>query len=1115
MTLPNSISSQSSTLQTPYGLREGNFIPHRHSPLPETFRLCGSFCVWRSVFFAGCVAAASAGRLLAQQPPPESSPPTSDSGRAKQLQFSRDIRPLLSNACFACHGTDEANRKGGLRLDVPESAQRGGESGGPALAPGHPEDSELIRRIFSDDPAEVMPPPSSRKTLSAEERDRLRLWVTQGAEYETHWAFRQPVSPQVPPLEDYLTNWCANEIDFFVADRLRREGVQPSPRANRLTLVRRLSLDLTGLPPTPDIVEEFLRDDSPNAYERLVDRLLNSTAFGERLGQVWLDLARYADTNGYNNDEDRSMWLWREWVIDAFNANQPMDQFIIEQIAGDLLPNPSDRQRLATGFNRNHVITTEGGIFPEEYRVEYVADRVHTTATVFLGLSLQCARCHDHKYDPFTQTDYYRMFAFFNNVQDKTVGYNSGAPAEPYLKISPPRWNAQLTRLRAELSRARLAVERHLEQTSSLQLAWEQSLKLADLESLPAETLLRFDFEESDGDQVLNTVVGGDDGQIVGPAERPEGHVGKALRFDGRSHVEIPDWKGWVATESFTMAAWIDLSTREPVAILSKMDEVAAHRGFDLVLEGGRLGFHLIHQWPEDGLKVLAKNPLSLNQWHHVCVTYDGQSKAAGVRLFVDGRLQEVEVTQDRLQGSFQTDQPLRIGRRTTQLGFQGKLDEVEFFSGALAADIIAALFEARRPSGALRSVLERPADQRHPAQNQLVRNHFLERIDPAYQSLVQARQQADQAVAQEEARIPLTMVMQELETPRESFVLKRGQYDQPGEKVQAGVPGALPGLSEGSPINRLGLARWLIDARNPLTARVMVNRWWQQLFGIGLVETVEDFGLQGSYPSHPELLDWLAVEFQRTGWDLKRLLKTIVLSETYQQQSAATGTQLERDPRNQLLGRGSRHRLSAETIRDSALEVAGLLTRELGGTSVKPYQPAGLWQDVSVERRAVYEQAKGANLYRRSLYTFWKRTCPPPGMVSFDAPDRETCTIRRGRTNTPLQALVLLNDPTYVEAARRLANEALRAPLASDEDRLRWLWNRVLQRSPEPQELAWLIPFVGDARESFQQDPTRAGLLLTVGESENAPGVPANELASWTSLASILMNLDEFVSRE
>jgi hypothetical protein len=1039
----------------------------------------------------------------------------SGSGQLGELKFSRDIRPVLSNVCFACHGTDESNRKGGLRLDLPEKAHRGGDSGEPAISPGHPETSELIRRIFSDDPSVVMPPPSSRKPLTAEERERLRTWIAQGAIYETHWAFRQPVDPQLPLLDDGLAAWCANEIDFFIAQRLHREGVSPSPRAARHTLIRRVSLDLTGLPPSPESVQEFLSDDSPGAYERLVDRILSSTAFGERLGQVWLDLARYADTNGYNNDEDRSMWLWREWVIDAFNANQPMNQFIIEQIAGDLLPNATDQQRLATGFNRNHVITTEGGIFPEEYRVEYVADRVHTTATVFLGLSMQCARCHDHKYDPFTQTDYYRMFAFFNNVQDKTVGYNSGAPAEPYRKITPPRWADHLARLRLVQSQARLSLERHLEETPSRQLAWQQSLQAADLESLPSDTVLLFDFEEGDGDRVLNTVVGGGDGRTVGPVERPEGHVGKALRFDGKSHVEISGWKGWDHGESFTISAWINPTTREPVAIASKMDEAAAHRGFDLVLEGGRLGFHLIHQWPEDGLKVLAKSPVSLNQWHHVSVAYDGRGLASGVRLFVDGRPQEVEVAHDQLRGSIQTEQPLRIGIRTTQLGFQGRLDEVEFFSGALADDAIAALFEGQRPSGALRAILQQPEEQNHAAQKQLLRNHFLKRIDAAYKPLIQARQQADQAVANDESRIPLTMVMQELETTRESFVLKRGQYDQPGEKIEAGVPGALPGLPEGSPANRLGLARWLVDPRNPLTARVMVNRWWQQLFGFGLVETVEDFGLQGSYPSHPELLDWLAIEFQRTDWDLKRLLKMIVLSAAYQQQSAATETQLERDPRNELLGRGARHRLPAESIRDSALAVAGLLTRELGGTSVRPYQPAGLWQDVSVERRAVYELSKGGDLYRRSLYTFWKRTCPPPGMISFDAPDRETCTIRRGRTNTPLQALVLLNDPTYVEAARRLGNEVLRAPLHSDQDRLSWLWNRVLQRSPEPREMDWLLPFLREARESFQGDGARASALVRVGDSDNRVDVSTTELASWTTVASILMNLDEFLTRE
>ena len=1066
------------------------------------------------MLFGACLVVSVDTQAMGQQPIAETHQ-TAGSGRPGKLQFSRDIRPLLSNACYSCHGTDESKRKGGLRLDQPEAAQRGGDSGGPAITPGDPDASELIRRVFSEDPAEVMPPPSSQKVLTPEQRQILRRWVEEGATYETHWAFRPPVASQLPPIADTLKSWCLNEIDFFIADRLQQEGLSPSPPADRQTLIRRLSLDLTGLPPTPEAVWEFVSDESPDAYERVVDRLLDSTAFGERLGQVWLDLARYADTNGYNNDEDRSMWLWREWVIDAFNANQPMDQFLIEQIAGDLLPNATDRQRLATGFNRNHVITTEGGIFPEEYRVEYVADRVHTTATVFLGLSLQCARCHDHKYDPFTQIDYYRLFAFFNTVQDKTVGYNSGAPAEPYLKIAPPRWNDELAQLKSQQDKARLSVERHLEDAMHRQAVWEQSLTKAELDLFPSDTLARFDFEEVDDQRVLNTAVGGEEGQIVGATIRAEGHTGKGLQFDGQSHVEVPNWRGWNSTDSFSISAWINPTTKDPIAILSKMDEAAAHRGFDLVLEGGRLGLHLIHQWPEDGLKVLAKNPLPLNQWHHVCATYDGGGKAAGVRLFVDGRLQEIEISLDQLHGPIQTEHPLRLGRRTTQLGFLGRMDEVELYSVALPDLSVAALFEGTRPSGAISAILNRAEDQRNAAQKQLVRTHFLERVDQQYQALVLERKRLEQAIAQREGRIPLTMVMHEMETPRESFVLKRGQYDQPEEKVTAGVPSALPGLPEGSPSNRLGLARWMVDPQNPLTARVMVNRWWQMLFGLGLVETAEDFGLQGSYPSHPELLDWLAIEFRSTGWDLKRLLKTIVLSSTYRQQSAATATQLERDPRNQLLGRGSRHRLPAESIRDSALAVAGLLTRELGGTSVKPYQPAGLWQDVSVERRAVYDQAKGADLYRRSLYTFWKRTCPPPGMVSFDAPDRETCTIRRGRTNTPLQALVLLNDPTYVEAARRLAGEALRTPLNSDQDRLQWLCHQILQRSAKPQETAWLLPFLADARKSFEQEESRAEALLKVGDSGNSAAVPASELASWTTLASLLMNLDEFVTRE
>jgi hypothetical protein len=1031
------------------------------------------------------------------------------------LKYSRDIRPLLSNACFSCHGVDEASRKSGLRLDVADRAYAPADSGERAIVPGQVEDSELVRRILSNDPSEVMPPPDSRKTLSSEERERLRQWIAQGAPYEEHWSFVAPVKKVLPRVTDEQAGWAINEIDRFIAERLGQQGISPSPQAGRLALLRRVSLDLTGLPPTLSEVDRFLHDESADAYERLVDRLLASPAFGERMGQIWLDLARYADTNGYNNDEERTMWLWREWVIDAFNANQPMDQFIVDQIAGDLLPNATPEQKLATGFNRNHVITTEGGIFPEEYRVEYVADRVHTTSTVFLGLSLQCARCHDHKYDPFTQVDYYRLFAFFNNVQDKTVGYNSGAPAEPYLKILPQRWQLDQAALAARRQSAGEAVAERLQGVDERLADWEKSLTADDLARLPDDTILRFDLEESEGEQIASTRDSTIEGRIVGAIQRVDGHSGRGLEFDGQTHVEVSGWTGFESDSPFTLSAWVFPTSNEPMAVLSRMDEGAAFRGFDFVLEGGRLGTHLIHEWPAQGLKVISKTPLALNQWHHVAATYDGKSQGAGIQLYVDGKRQEAEITNDTLTGSIQTDQPLRIGRRTSQMAFRGRLDEVELFRSSLAAEDIAALVEDRRASGALKSILALEAQDRTPSQKETLRRHYLAQVDSRYRDLVSARQQAEQALASLEGKIPATMVMQELADSRGSFVLKRGQYDQPGDAVTAGVPAALPGLSEGVPGNRLGLAYWLVDRRNPLTARVMVNRWWYLLFGTGLVETVEDFGLQGAYPSHPDLLDWLAVDFQESQWDLKRLLKQIVLSATYRQRSEASPQQVERDPRNQWLGRGARYRLSAETIRDSALSVAGLLNTRLGGASVKPYQPAGIWQDVSVERRAVYEPSKGGDLYRRSLYTFWKRTCPPPSMISLDAPDRETCTIRRGRTNTPLQALVLLNDPTYVESARTLAMESMEHGGESDQERLVWLWKRILARIPRPDELDLMLPLLAEGRTLFAGEPARADLLLKVGDSAVPSGIPAPELASWTTMASVLLNLDEFLSRE
>jgi hypothetical protein len=772
-------------------------------------------------------------------------PATAETGTP--VSFNRDVRPILSENCYQCHGPDAARRKAGLRLDTREGATAELDDG-QAIVPRKPEDSLLLRRVAEADAGRRMPPARTSKRLSAEQIDVLRRWIARGAPYERHWSLIPPERPEVPAVRD--TSWPRNPIDAFVLDRLEKEGLRPSPEAARHTLLRRVTLDLTGLPPTPAELYAFLADTSPFAYEKAVNRLLASPRYGERMALAWLDQARYADTNGYNNDEERTMWAWRDWVIDAFNDDLPYDRFLTEQLAGDLLPAATPSQRLATAFNRNHVITTEGGVIPEEYRIEYVADRVHTTASVFLGLSLQCARCHDHKYDPVTHKEYYRFFAFFNNVEDRTIGYNQGAAAAPYLRLPSRRQQAELDRLDE--------YRRQLEEQRS----------------------------------------------------------------------------------------------RRP-------------------------------------------------------------------------------------------DKDAEYARLTVEL---------------------------------------------------LALSH--------------RRAEAEKAV-------PTTMIMQELASPRQTVILKRGQYDQPGEPVKPGVPACLPRMPAGAPANRLGLAQWLTSPRHPLTARVAVNRWWLAYFGTGLVETAEDFGSQGAWPSHPELLDWLATELVRTGWDVKAMQRLIVTSATYRQSSRVTSVLQEHDPHNRLLARGPRVRLPAETIRDQALFVSGLLAERLGGPSVRPYQPAGLWEDVSVERRMVYHPSSGSDLYRRGLYTYWKRTCPPPAMTTFDAPDRETCVIRRARSNTPLQALVLLNDPTYVEAARKLAERVLHDGGPSTESRLLHAFRLTVARPPRPEEIQILGDVLQRARERFRRDPKAAAGLLAVGQASRDGRLDAVELAAWASVASLILNLDEAITKE
>lgn len=1029
--------------------------------------------------------------------------------RAQQIEFNRDIRPILSENCLQCHGPDRGQRKAGLRLDVQASALADmGE--GAAVVPGKPGGSLLVKRINEENRSKRMPPAKSGRKLTARQIDLLTRWIEQGAIYQQHWSFIPASRPALPGVK--AGAWPRIGVDYFILSRLEKEGLQPSPQAERGALLRRVTLDLTGLPPTLKELDAFLADVSEQAYEKVVDRLLKSPRFGERMALHWLDLARYADTNGYNNDEERSMWLWRDWVIDAFNANMPFDQFLTEQLAGDLLPGATDSQKIATAFNRNHVITTEGGIFPEEYRVEYVADRVHTSATVFLGLSMQCARCHDHKYDPISMKDYYRFFAFFNNVEDKTIGYNQGAAAAPFIKVPSRDQQKELVALKKQ----RNALERRLQererQVGDDAARWEASLSPASIARLSTIPSVHFPLDDRKGDKV----VGKNPGQVGFVKGKPNWTVGKvagALELDGKSHVELANVAGFDRADAFSIALWT-YPLGDTGALLSKMDEDNAFRGYDLLLEDGKVVMHLIHHWSDKAIKIIARQPLALKKWQHVLASYDGSGKAAGLRVYVNGKPAPFDVHTDALSGTIRTEQPLRLGLRTRSLPFKGKLDDVQFFRQALSATDAARLADGKTLSG-IAQLLRIPAEKRTAEQQRQIRIHYLENVDDQNRRLQSGLVGVAERKAEIDKAIPLTMVMSELSTPRKTHILKRGQYDQPGEVVSAGVPDSLPKLPREVPLNRLGLARWLVDPGNPLTARVAVNRWWEMLFGAGIVETAEDFGVQGAWPSHPELLDWLATELIRNRWDVKATLKLIVTSATYRQSSRMTREHIEKDPKNRLLARGPRVRLGAETIRDNALAVSGLLREKIGGPSVKPYQPDGLWEDVSVERRAIYKKDAGAGLYRRSMYTYWKRTCPPPGMTTFDAPDRETCTIRRARTNTPLQALLLLNDTTYMEAARKFAERICKEGGSAVETRLSHGYHLALSRSPRAEESHLLQSLYQQALERFQRDAKSADKLLAHGDSPRDPSLNRAELAAWTTVASTIMNLDEAITKE
>jgi Protein of unknown function (DUF1553)/Protein of unknown function (DUF1549)/Concanavalin A-like lectin/glucanases superfamily/Planctomycete cytochrome C len=1018
--------------------------------------------------------------------------------RAQDVEFNRDIKPLLSDKCFTCHGPDKARRLTKLRFDVEADAKQ--DLGGRfAIVPGDVSKSEMIRRITAADSARRMPPVASGRTLTANEIALIQKWIEQGAKWENHWSFNPPRRHAAPQLRN--PKWVRNPIDAFVLHRLEREGISPSAEADRPTLIRRVSLDLTGLPPTPAEVDAFVNDPSPGAYERVVDRLLQSPRYGERMAARWLDAARYADTNGYQTDAERYMWRWRDWVIEAYNRNLSFDQFVVQQIAGDMLPRATLDQRIATGFNRNHRGNGEGGIIPEEYAVEYVVDRVETTSTVFMGLTLGCARCHDHKYDPFTQKEFYQLFAYFNNIPERGKANKYGNSA-PMIQAPTVAQQTQLKAIDQKLAAAEKRFAGLRAEAARAQRSWEASLgkSTAIHWSIPHDLVGHFPL---DGDLPATAQVQDGDPQFV------PGRVGQAAAFDGKRFILGGNVGAFGFYDTFTLAAWI-YPTNATGAIVTRTKDIEEEAGYGLYLKDGKLQANLILRWLDDGARVETAKPIELNRWQHVMMTYDGSRMADGIKIYVDGRSQELIVHLDDVNQNFQTRDPLRVGGGGGAGNrFHGQIDDVRVYDVTLSPMEAAVIATGE----SINEIAEVEAVKRSERQAEKIRLYFLENQAPpavqeGWRHLVDIRNEKRQFLDS----LPTVMVMQERDTVRDTFLLLRGAYDKPGEKVSPGVPAILPSLPNGEANNRLGLARWLIDPSNPLTARVAVNRFWQMYFGAGLVRTVEDFGSQGEWPSHPELLDWLATDFVRSGWDIKAMQKLIVSSATYRQSSNATPELLQKDPENRLLARAARFRLPAEMIRDQALAVSGLLVERLGGASVKPYQPAGLWRELSGQD---YVQDKGDKLYRRSLYTFWKRSSPPPSQMNFDAAGREACVVRESRTNTPLQALDLMNDVTYLEASRKLAERVMKERRGSAEERIDLAFRLATARRPAQPEAGLLNEALSSYLKIYKDDPEAARKYLSQGESPRDEELDVSELAAYSTLASLILNMDETITKE
>jgi hypothetical protein len=1017
----------------------------------------------------------------------------------EKVTFNQDIRPILSDKCFFCHGPDNAKREADMRLDDREAAISKG-----AINLDNVSESELLKRITTDDPDLQMPPTSAKLgKLTEQEVVTLKKWIEQGAEYESHWSFisldQQTVKIKSSPQET------ARKIDELVRTSLAARGLKLQPSADRQTLIRRLSFDLTGLPPRVEDVEAFVADESTEATEKLIDRLLATPQYGERMTVDWLDTARYADSYGFQVDREREMWPWRDWVVKSFNDNLPFDQFITWQLAGDLLPNASDEQILATAFNRLHQQESEGGSVEEEYRVEYVCDRVQTFATAFLGLTFECARCHDHKYDPITQKEYYQFFSIFQNVDEAGLySYFTNSPPTPALTMTDAAGKQRLSELQAAVAELE---KKSVELRESRRPAFEEWLSKPERAAaeMTLPELARYEFETQDGDKLVNAIAGGAPANIRGENKLTPGQQGNAIEFTGDDPVDLP-LGNFRREEPFSVSLWLrtpDAKERAVVFHRSRAWTDAASRGYELLIEDGRLKWSLIHFWPGNAASIAAEAPLTPGEWTHVVVSSDGSSRAAGLAMYVNGQPASTVVVKDQLSREITGGggDNIALGERFRDRGFKGGMvDDFRVFSRNLSPLEALSTFDA----ATAKQSLQASADTLNESLRNQLFEHFLLAHDQDWVAHRASLQTARSELAKFNDGLKEIMVMQELPEPKKAYVLFRGEYAQRREEVTAGTPAALSPFPEDAPKNRLGLARWLTDPRHPLTARVTVNRVWQSIFGRGLVRTSEDFGSQGARPLYPEVLDALAAQLISSGWDMKQLVRTIVLTEVYQQNSIADQQTMADDPDNEWLARGPRFRLSAEMIRDNALAAAGLLNPAIGGAPVNPYEMTESFKPAAA--------SGGDGVYRRSLYTNWRRTGPPPAMVAFDAPRRAVCTAKRERTDSPLQALILLNGIQYVEAARVLGESLHRDSNGDPAQMVDLASLRCLSRHPDAKEQEILVRLYEEQLKHFEANPTEADQLIRIGQKPPDPSISAARIAAATVLAQALLNHDECV---